>query len=493
MRFIAMTHLPGFQYEIFISYPREIRGWAREFYGHLKDTLYELTGAPKPRIFFDDNDWGGQDSLKLVEAARHSALFVAIVLPAYVPPEKFTRKELEAFCSAHEAQEVQEPPAIFDVEYYPTEDNDRPPQLRTPRRYKFWSEEGHVPVPLTLRRGSQEMYQLAMHIRNRLDQPPQAPLTPVGRYSGKAVLVGKVTNDLVHTRNELLDYFKGLGVTLLPETAYPKKWGPEFRAFFETQLTDGRPLMFVQLLSEVGSAKRDEEEESCAQFQCRAAVAHFEKAPVGTPNRVIVWRSVALDITSIKEQIDEDYDMPLLESAQAMGLEQLKKMIQQELDKMIQEELRTSIGVSKPHSLLPLVYITASKEDRENAEKLQEIAVNWKGAAKIMEDENPREDFEQIVGSAAVVIFLYGNANRSFVDGWLRTYFTEIKKKAQKQPIETIYRAPPQKALPAEKLNMNWHGLRKCGEYDAFKPECMVNILKELTKGNGECPRCGAT
>jgi hypothetical protein len=61
----------------------------------------------------------------------------------------------------------------------------------------------------------------------------------------------------------------------------------------------------------------------------------------------------------------------------------------------------------------------------------------------------------------------------------------------RKRRIETIYRAPPRKDPPVDKLNMDWPGLRKCGEYDEFKPECMINILKELSGGNAECPKCG--
>src|SRR5262249_9750400 len=154
---------------------------------------------------FDDNDWGGQDSTKLLEAAQHSALFLAMVLPAYIPPEKFTRKELDAFWNAHQARRSDVLPLVFPVEYLPIEDKDRPAQLETFRRYQFWKTEGDVAVPLTLGRHSteidlsqqgwrRELYALAGHIKERLnelesrvDAAPTSPSSsgPITRFLGK--------------------------------------------------------------------------------------------------------------------------------------------------------------------------------------------------------------------------------------------------------------------------------------------------------------------
>src|SRR5262249_59209804 len=134
----------------------------------------------------------------------------------------------------------------------------------------------------------------------------------------------------------------------------------------------------------------DEEGESCAQFQCGAALARLRKAPTDATERVIVWRSVELDMATVKQQIGEHYDMSLLDGAQAMMFEQLKKRIEEGLGNLIKQGLDDSIAASKPPAL-PLVYIAASWEDRDCAEMLQEIAVSFKGAAKIMENENPRE------------------------------------------------------------------------------------------------------
>jgi len=490
--------LAGFQYDIFISYPRENRPWAREFRHRLQEVLDQLTStSEKARIFFDDNDWGGQDSSKLVEAARHSALFVAIVLPAYVAPQKFTLKELDAFCSAHKARGSTEPP-IFNVEYLPTEDRHRPPQLMTPRRYQFWTTVDHVKVPLHLTESSSPaIYELAGHIRTRLDDeanrsqdqaagPSLGPITP---YSGKFVLLGQVTDDLVGKRDELRDFLRGLGLSLLPSASYPK-WGMLFRDFFSAQLRESSPILFIQLLSEVRSAKRDDEDDSCAQFQCNAALTHFrQKVPDAAGKHVIVWRSSALDVPAIKRQIDDHYDLPLLEGAQAMGLEQLKNLIKQSLDRSIKEELDTSIEASKP-SGQPLIYIAASTEDRAHARDLQQIAVDRKGAATIMNGDNPGKDFREKVKHAAAVVFLYGGAQSSFVGKWLDAYLTKyrLREKPLRQRIETVYRAPPSKNPPADELDTDWHGLRKCGEYNRFNEDCMHHILNELTGGGATCP-----
>src|SRR5262249_27644881 len=135
---------------------------------------------------------------------------------------------------------------------------------------------------------------------------------------------------------------------------------------------------------------------------------------------------------------------------------------------------------------LPLVYIAASKEDRECARKLQKVAVACKGAARIMEDQDPGKDLRE-VKYAGAVIFVYGNAQRQFVDYWLRKYFP-MKRQTRKDRIEAIYRAPPSKSNAADDFNMDWHGLRKCGSHDELKVQCMRDILAEL-HGNGGCCR----
>jgi hypothetical protein len=81
-RGIAMA-LAGVQYDIFISYPRENRPWVREFRRRLQEALDQLTPSiEKPRIFFDDNDWGGRIAASLL---RQHVTQCCLSLSCYPP------------------------------------------------------------------------------------------------------------------------------------------------------------------------------------------------------------------------------------------------------------------------------------------------------------------------------------------------------------------------------------------------------------------------
>ena len=152
----------------------------------------------------------GQDSSKLLEAARHSAILVAVVSPAYVAPGNFTLKELEVFCNASQARGLKDP-LIFIIEYLPIESEHRHPQLKGRRAYQFWMKRNDLPVPFTF--GSTlgeepkvELFKVAKQIIKRLEENrldiPDLP-KPITRYLGKRVLLGQVTDDLVGAHNEL--------------------------------------------------------------------------------------------------------------------------------------------------------------------------------------------------------------------------------------------------------------------------------------------------
>jgi hypothetical protein len=73
--------------------------WVTEFHRHLDKELNErLPGKEHARIYFDQWCFAATDHIEqdLMEAARHSALFLPIISPKYVAPDKYTLKELDA-------------------------------------------------------------------------------------------------------------------------------------------------------------------------------------------------------------------------------------------------------------------------------------------------------------------------------------------------------------------------------------------------------------
>src|SRR5262249_20951310 len=94
-----MAYTPGFEYDLFISYPTEATRWAKQFYEDLRADM-RLAAARGLEIYFAPKSWElGEDSDGMLDAARNSAVFVAILTEDSVTENssRFLRKEMEAF------------------------------------------------------------------------------------------------------------------------------------------------------------------------------------------------------------------------------------------------------------------------------------------------------------------------------------------------------------------------------------------------------------
>src|SRR5262249_24686172 len=94
-----MAYIPGFEYDLFISYPTEATRWVKQFHEDLRDDMW-LAAARGLTIYFAPKSWElGEDSDGMLDAARNSAIFVAILTPDSVRDNssRFLRKEMEAF------------------------------------------------------------------------------------------------------------------------------------------------------------------------------------------------------------------------------------------------------------------------------------------------------------------------------------------------------------------------------------------------------------
>jgi hypothetical protein len=261
--------------------------------------LNQLTASQqKPNIYFDDHDFeAGQTSDNdLLEDVRRSAIFLAVVSPAYVAPDKFTLKELNTFCGAYRESKIDHPP-VFSIDFLPIDTKDRPAELRTIKRNDFfWTNENNAEVPFTHYHPDfmPKICTIAKQIKGRLDRIRiesggivVEPIKPKTSYSEITVLLGQVTDDLVDTREELRDYLEKLGTTVLPRSDY-LDWGSEFVRDFEPMIASCQ--LFIQLLSKVRSTKRPDEASSCALFQYDRAVA------VG--KELMLWRDLS-DISRV--------------------------------------------------------------------------------------------------------------------------------------------------------------------------------------------------
>src|SRR5262245_13324760 len=94
-----MAYIPGFKWDLFISYPMEAESWSRRFEADLR-AAEPLAAATDLAIYFPRRDWQRDEiSDDVLEAVRNSALFVAVLTKnSFVEGEtRFLQREMEAF------------------------------------------------------------------------------------------------------------------------------------------------------------------------------------------------------------------------------------------------------------------------------------------------------------------------------------------------------------------------------------------------------------
>jgi hypothetical protein len=82
-----------------------------------------------------------------------------------------------------------------------------------------------------------------------------------------------------------------------------------------------------------------------------------------------------------------------------------------------------------------------------------------------------------------VVVFLYGEGKREFLDGWLSTY-AKLRANGETKPphVEALYRAPPPKSDIKRKLRAPMGSFLRLGSEEAFTLEGMQAIFEELQR-----------
>ena len=303
---VAMAYVPGFEWDIFISYPRESDErdardfqWVQEFRRLLESEIRQrLPESDALKIYFDRAEFGAADHLKhdLLPAARSSALFLPITSPLYFDTRKFTMQELREFCASGNSVG-----RIVIIELLPVPSEERPSELNGPKRNHFFVMEQGKPIRLTPQSSKyadtyvERLQFVAEDIKEVLQEmgPNRG-----GRASGRpgdfedrtVVLAEK--EEGVDTEWEQIRIFlrKELGVRVLPNGEYPAN-DAELPAALKLDLA--RSDLFIQLLSpedEAIHARRNSNSTSRGQTQSELAHAHLPH-----PERQILqWRKPIL-------------------------------------------------------------------------------------------------------------------------------------------------------------------------------------------------------
>jgi hypothetical protein len=284
-----MAYVPGFDWDLFISYPRESDErdaldfqWVKEFRRLLEMELKQRAGrgSGELKIYFDDHEFRATDDLEsdLLNAARKSALFLPIISPLYVDNNKFTMRELREFCAASDFRG-----RIVNIELLPLNVEERPDELDGPKRNVFFVTVEGKSIKLTPHhREHRDKYVEKVQIvaedikvsLQRMRRERCGETGPTGGVFPDKTVVLAQKEDGVDNEWEQIRLFlrKELGVKLLPQGEYPAS-ETELAAAIEADLAQAD--LFVQLLSpedEAIHARRNPDKPSRGQIQ--ADVAH---------------------------------------------------------------------------------------------------------------------------------------------------------------------------------------------------------------------------
>ena len=138
----------SFDCDAFISYSHidniglvdPSKGWISNLHRALETRLAQLLGE-KPKVWRDPKLSGNDDfAITLIDQLRHVAVLVAVVSPRYVKGD-WTRRELQEFCKAAEAQggvRLHDKARIFKVLKTPVPRDTDLPELSALLGYEFY-------------------------------------------------------------------------------------------------------------------------------------------------------------------------------------------------------------------------------------------------------------------------------------------------------------------------------------------------------------------
>jgi hypothetical protein len=412
-----MAQARAFDWDIFISYPREINQpgaadieWVSEFYRLLKQEIQERTSGDL-RIYFDEEHFKSNDHLMqdVLTAARRSFIFMPILSPRYVAPNKFTLKELEAFCDGGDTKG-----RIVSVELLPVPN--RPAVLYGPKRNTFYRMVKGTAIKLSPVDHRPDYFTTLQTIAEHIAQLLQSRQSAVAESGGKTAWLAEKPDGLNSEWERIRSYLeKELRLRVLPEEDYPADAdGLRSEAAKDLESAD----IFVQLLSPEDEASHREDypdKLSRGQLQSDAAKAVCTKRG----ERLLQWRK------PVKQSAYKHWDASLLNSREVVAgsLADFEAAIAAKFDELQKREQ------GKPKQAREIeksvLLINAARDDEEIAKALMEQAcaalesnAHWT-AKRVPMEGSPQEledALDDNLAACDAVWFVYGRAFSSWVD-----------------------------------------------------------------------------
>jgi hypothetical protein len=472
-----MAYVPGFKWDIFISYPMEAEAWTKRFAQDLVDGT-ELPAAIGSRIYFAGKDWAlGGTSDDMLDAARNAALFVAVLTKDSLGEEhkRFLRQEMEAFQKSGPVKG-----RFCPLPLYPVDASQLKMVMPTDNPDAFWNTNMNFfykdgdDIPLRLKPDSEpqpgaygkKVEKVAHQLRDLLDKlqvsrSAEVRINEHGPFSGKTVFLAPRDPESCIPEQEWQSIKKLLlddGAKVLPEA-------PTAEA---ERAAVARCELFVQLFTASDLLDTARRQLNLAQ----TAKAAGQRLPV------LQWRK-KLRAESLEGLAAPDREFCEGADVRTGLLEEFKIAIREELSK-------PPPPPPPGEDDKPYLYIAADTPDLALAGELQEAARKRTVADVMTRDETQRlKDFEDGVTHASGVVFLIGNTEVAFVEGWLKVFIRNAalaKLRSKFKNRTWLYRAPP----PEKPKKVNSPiDLREEGSEKVFAIEGIERICAELCRASG--------
>jgi hypothetical protein len=257
-----MSWLPGFEYDVFVSYARiddvpndgEERGWVTVLKDNLRTWLDRRLGT-KSSIWMDPRLVAEERiTAPILDGLNRSASLLAIVSPAYLN-SPWCGRERGSFLDR--VQDAARPRPIFIAECDDLETAPLPGAFQDRLRVKFWQREADGgatrrlgdPLPTPEDRAYWDhLADLSFKIEKVLRKCRDEKEGTAPAQDAPAVFVAEVTDDLLEDCERLQRSLAQAGITVVPDRAYPRDAPEAFAAAMRDDLA--RCKVFVQLLGE---------------------------------------------------------------------------------------------------------------------------------------------------------------------------------------------------------------------------------------------------
>jgi hypothetical protein len=209
-----MPYVPGFQYDVFISYASENNrdSWVKFFYDVLTDELEQLLGRQflSKYVFFDKTKLRvGQSFPKMLETgAEASALLIPILSPSYLTSDWCDRERRAFYRLQPEAVPAK---CLAPVLVRPIDEASLIEPFRDAQRFSFLQPGQQEPWPAGSPRFTSEVKKLAAQLKLTLQQL---------RQKCKPVFLGRALPGLEKVRSDFVDELQRWNFRVGPEALW---------------------------------------------------------------------------------------------------------------------------------------------------------------------------------------------------------------------------------------------------------------------------------